>query len=273
MVTTYATAAALRGAEIPAGSRVLSILNRNVAALRSGPSYWLVLFSGFFEPVLYLLSIGIGVGALIGNITVGDEKMSYAAFVAPAMLAVSAMSGALAETTFNFFFKFKYVKTYDAMLTTPLKPMDIAVGELGWAMLRGSLYTACFLVVMIMMNLTSPLWALAAFPATMLVGLAFGAVGMAISTLIRGWQDFDLVFTGQFAMFLFSGTFSPVQDYAVPVEILIGLTPLFHAVELVRGLSTGVLGWGMLLNVAYLAVMTVAGLWVASRRMAKMLLA
>ncbi|WP_020522345.1 ABC transporter permease [Catelliglobosispora koreensis] len=270
MVTTYAV---VRGTELSTPSRVASILNRNVSALRSGPSYWLVLFSGFFEPVLYLLSIGVGVGALIGNIEIGDKALGYAAFVAPAMLAVSAMSGALAETTFNFFFKFKYVKTYDGMLATPLKPTDIAIGELGWAMLRGSLYTGCFLIVMIAMNLTTPFWALAAFPATMLVGLAFGAVGMAISTMIRGWQDFDLVFTGQFAMFLFSGTFSPVQNYPLAVEILIGLTPLYHAVELVRGLATGVLGWGMLVNVAYLALMTVAGLMVASRRMAKMLLA
>lgn len=254
-------------------TRAGSVINRNVGALRSGPSYWLVLFSGFFEPVLYLFSIGVGVGALIGNLEVGGKTMSYAAFVAPAMLAVSAMSGALAETTFNFFFKFKYVKTYDSMLATPLKPMDIAIGELTWAMLRGSLYTACFLIVMILMDLTTVGWALAAFPGTMLVGLAFGAVGMAISTLIRGWQDFDLVFTGQFAMFLFSGTFAPTQNYPVGVEILIWITPLYHAVELVRGLTTGVLSLSMLGNVAYLIVMAAIGLYLAGRRMTKVLTA
>ncbi len=254
-------------------ARVGGVINRNVGALRSGPSYWLVLFSGFFEPILYLFSIGVGVGALIGDLNVDGTMMSYAAFVAPAMLAVSAMTGALAETTFNFFFKFKYVKTYDAMLATPIRPMEIAVGELTWAMLRGSLYTACFLVVMILMGLTTPIWALAAFPATMLVGLAFGAVGMALSTMIRGWQDFDLVFTGQFAMFLFSGTFSPVQDYPAGVEILIWITPLYHAVELVRGLATGVVGLGMIGNVAYLAAMTVGGLFFAGRRLVKVLTA
>jgi lipooligosaccharide transport system permease protein len=254
-------------------TRVGAVINRNVGALRSGPSYWLVLFSGFFEPILYLFAIGVGVGALIGDLNVDGKTMSYAAFVAPAMLAVSAMTGALAETTFNFFFKFKYVKTFDAMLATPIRPMEIAVGELTWAMLRGSLYTACFLVVMILMGLTTPAWALAAFPATMLVGLAFGSVGMALSTVIRGWQDVDLVFTGQFAMFLFSGTFSPVQDYPLGVEILIWLTPLFHAVELIRGLSTGVLSISMLGNVAYLAVMTAVGLRFAGRRLSKVLTA
>jgi lipooligosaccharide transport system permease protein len=159
------------------------------------------------------------------------------------------------------------------MLATPIRPMEIAVGELTWAMLRGSLYTACFLVVMILMNLTTPAWAFAAFPATMLVGLAFGSVGMALSTVIRGWQDFDLVFTGQFAMFLFSGTFSPVQDYPLGVEILIWTTPLYHAVELVRGLSTGVLSISMLGNIAYLAAMTALGLYISGRRLAKVLTA
>jgi Nod factor-specific ABC transporter NodJ protein len=254
-------------------ARIGSVINRNVGALRSGPSYWAVLISGFFEPLLYLFSIGVGVGALVGNLDVSGQRMSYAAFVAPAMLAVSAMSGALAEATFNFFFKFKYVKTYDAMLATPIRPMEIAMGELAWAMLRGSFYTACFLVVMIIMKLTTFWWALAAFPATMLVGLAFGAVGMALTTLIRGWQDFDLVFTGQFAMFLFSGTFSPVQNYPLGVEILIGLTPLYHSVELVRGLATGQLSWSLLGNAAYLIVMTMLGLYFASRRLTKVLTA
>jgi lipooligosaccharide transport system permease protein len=252
-------------------SRVSAVVNRNVGALRSGPAYWAVLISGFFEPLLYLFAMGVGVGKLIPDLTVDGQVMSYAQFVAPAMLAVSAMSGALAETTFNFFFKFKYVKTYDAMLATPIRPIEIAIGELIWAIARGSVYTGAFLIVMVVMGLTSPWWALASFPATVLVGLAFGSVGMAISTMIRGWQDFDLLFAGQFAMFLFSGTFSPVQDYPWGVELVIALTPLYHAVELVRGLTTGVLGWGVLGNAAYLLVMVALGLAFANRRMTRVL--
>ncbi|WP_406314417.1 ABC transporter permease [Streptosporangium sp. NBC_01639] len=253
-------------------SRVGAVVNRNVGALRSGPSYWLVLVSGFFEPVLYLLSIGVGVGALVGDLTLpGGRVVDYAVFVAPAMLAVSAMSGALSETTFNFFFKMKYAKTFDAILATPVRPFEIALGELAWAMVRSCVYTGAFLVVMVALGLTSVGWALAAFPATLLVGLAFGGVGMAVSTLMRGWQDFDLLTTGQFALFLFSGTFSPVQDYPLVVEILVGLTPLYHAVELVRGLALGELGWGLLGNAAYLLVMTVAGLAFAARRIQRTL--
>ncbi|MBB4943541.1 lipooligosaccharide transport system permease protein [Streptosporangium album] len=253
-------------------SRVGAVVNRNVGALRSGPSYWLVLVSGFFEPVLYLLSIGVGVGALVGDLRLpGGRVVDYAVFVAPAMLAVSAMSGALSETTFNFFFKMKYAKTFDAILATPVRPFEIALGELAWAMVRSCVYTGAFLVVMVALGLTSVGWALAAFPATLLVGLAFGGVGMAISTLMRGWQDFDLLTTGQFALFLFSGTFSPVQDYPLVVEILVGLTPLYHAVELVRGLALGELGWGLLGHAGYLLVMTVAGLAFAARRIQRTL--
>ncbi|MFJ2032992.1 ABC transporter permease [Streptosporangium sp. NPDC087985] len=253
-------------------SRVGAVVNRNVGALRSGPSYWLVLVSGFFEPVLYLLSIGVGVGALVGELTLpGGRVVDYAVFVAPAMLAVSAMSGALAETTFNFFFKMKYAKTFDAILATPVRPLEIALGELVWAMVRSCVYTGAFLVVMVALGLTSVGWALAAFPATLLVGLAFGGVGMAISTLMRGWQDFDLLTTGQFALFLFSGTFSPVQDYPLVMEIVVGVTPLYHAVELVRGLAIGELGWGLLGHAGYLVVMTVAGLVFAARRIQRTL--
>ncbi|MFF4778074.1 ABC transporter permease [Microtetraspora fusca] len=272
MLTTLAAARSMRATRPGLSTtRVGAVIGRNVGALRSGPSYWIVLVSGFFEPLLYLLSIGVGVGALVGDLTAYGRTMPYAAFVAPAMLAVSAMTGALAETTFNVFFKLKYAKTYEAMLTTPVRPVEIAFGELTWATVRGSLYTAIFLGVMVALGLAPVGGALAAFPATILVSLAFGAVGLTISTLMRGWQDFDLLNTGQFAMFLFSGTFSPVQNYPAWMEVLIQVTPLYHAVELVRGLSLGVYGLGLLGHAAYLLVMLAAGLWFAARRMERLL--
>lgn len=254
--------------------RVGAVVGRNLGALRSGASYWLVLVSGFFEPLLYLLSIGVGVGALVGRIPLGDgQVVSYAVFVAPAMLAASAMNGALAETTFNFFFKMKYAKTFEAILATPVRPVEVAVGELSWAMIRSSFYTAAFLAVMVALGLAEPVWALAAFPATMLVGLAFGAAGMAMSTLLRGWQDFDLLNAAQFSLFLFSGTFAPVGDYPQVLQALVVATPLYHAVELVRGLALGQPSWALAGHAAYLVVMTVAGLWFAARRIQRVLCA
>ncbi|WP_027341167.1 ABC transporter permease [Hamadaea tsunoensis] len=272
MVTTFVATAGLRTGTLSPG-RIGAVISRNIGPLRSGPAYWVVLVSGFFEPLFYLLSIGLGVGALVKNITLVDGSvLSYAQFVAPAMLATSAMNGAMAETTFNFFFKFKYIKTYDAMLATPVQPFEIAMGELIWAMIRGSLYTAVFLGIMVAMKLAAFGWAVAAFPATVLVGFAFGAVGMAFSTLMRGWQDFDLLTTAQFALFLFSGTFAPIENYPPAIQVIIECTPLYHAVGLVRDLATGVPDWATVGHAAYLVVMVVVGLWFTGRRLEAMLL-
>ncbi|RKR87623.1 lipooligosaccharide transport system permease protein [Micromonospora pisi] len=250
--------------------RSVSVAERNVAALKS--AYWVVLVSGFFEPLLYLLSIGVGVGALIGDLTLpGGEVVTYAAFVAPAMLASSAMSGALSETTFNFFGKMKYMKLYDGILATPVRPFEIALGELGWAMLRGTLYSAAFLAIMVAMGLTTPLRALTAFPAAVLVGFAFGALGMALSTFMRSWQDFDLMGSAQFALFLFSGTFVPAERYPAVLRWLVEVTPLYRAVDLIRGISTGTGGWIRLVDIVYLLAATGLGLLIASRRMGRML--
>ncbi|MEU4781099.1 ABC transporter permease [Micromonospora sp. NPDC023633] len=250
--------------------RSVSVAERNVAALK--PVYWLLLASGIVEPLLYLFSIGVGVGALIGDLTLpGGEVVAYAAFVAPAMLASSAMSGALAETTFNFYGKLKYMKLYDGVIATPVQPFEIALGELGWAMLRGSAYSAAFLVVMVAMDLTTAARALVALPAAVLVGFAFGALGMAISTLMRSWHDFDLMASAQFTLFLFSGTFVPAQDYPAVLRWLVEATPLYRAVHLVRGISTGTVGGEWVLDVLYLLTVMTVGLLVASRRMGRLL--
>ncbi len=253
-----------------ASRRSASVTERNIAALK--PVYWLLLVSGFVEPLLYLLSIGVGVGALVGDLTlVGGEVVTYAAFVAPAMLASSAMSGALSETTFNFFGKMKYMKLYDGVIATPVQPFEIALGELAWAMLRGTAYSGAFLVVMVGMDLTAPTRALAAFPAAVLVGFAFGALGLAISTFMRSWQDFDLMGSAQFVLFLFSGTFVPAEAYPVVLRWLVEVTPLYRAVHLIRGVTVGTAGWGWLLDVLYLLVVLAAGLLIASRRMSRLL--
>jgi lipooligosaccharide transport system permease protein len=252
------------------GRRSASVAERNIACLRS--TYWVVLLSGFLEPVLYLFSIGVGVGGLIGDLPLADGRLvSYASFVAPAMLASAAMTGALSETTFNFFGKMKFMRLYDGMLATPVRPIEIALGELAWAMVRGVLYSAAFLIIMVALDLTSPLRALAMLPAAVLVGFAFGAVGMTVSTLIRSWQEFDLIASAQFALFLFSGTFVPATRYPAPLRWLIEVTPLYRSVDLTRALSLGPVGRTQLLDVLYLLAVLALGLTVAGRRMGRML--
>jgi lipooligosaccharide transport system permease protein len=251
--------------------RAGSVSRRNIAALRS--AYWIVVISGFLEPVLYLFSMGIGVGRLVGDLPLPDGRLvPYAAFVAPAMLASSAMAGALSESTFNFFGKMKYMRLYDGVLATPVQPMELAFGELMWAMARGALYSAAFLGVMVAMGLTAFGWAVAAFPATLLVGFAFGGLGMALSTFMRSWQDFDIMGTVQFALFLFSGTFAPLGSYPTPVRLVIEATPLYHGVELIRSVTTASIHPVLLVHAGYLVGLTALGLLVAGRRMARLLL-
>jgi lipooligosaccharide transport system permease protein len=270
MVTTFLAPRLLRRTPGTLG-RISSVTMRDVMATRNS-GYWLVVVSGFFEPVLYLFSIGFGVGELVGDFQLGDGRtVGYAAFVAPAMLAASVMNGALAESTFNFFGRLKWQKLYDAMVATPLRPFEIALGELAWALLRGTVYAIAFLGLMVGMDLTTALRTLPALFACLFVGFAFGALGMAVSTFMRNWQDFDYMTVAIFAMFLFSGTFAPVDTYPVALRVAVGITPLYHGVELIRGFTTGVVSWSMVGHLAFLAALATVALAVAARRMSRLL--
>jgi lipooligosaccharide transport system permease protein len=251
------------------GRRAALLIERNLYVYRRTP---MVIVSGFFEPLFYLMSIGLGLGALVGPVHVGDQLVPYAAFVAPALMASSAMNGAIYDSTFNVFFKLRYAKTYDAILATPVGVGDVALGEIGWALIRGAIYATAFLVVMAALGMVrSPLVVLA-LPGALLIGFAFGAVGMAATSFMRTWQDFDLVQLVILPLFLFSGTFYPLETYPDALRVIVELTPLYHGVALLRDLSLGIVEPGILVHVAYLGLMGLAGLAVSSRRLAKLLL-
>ena len=233
---------------------------------------WKLFLTGFLEPVFYLFSIGIGVGVLIDTFEFNGQVVPYAEFVAPGMLAASAMNGALLDSTYNVFFKLKYLKLYDQILATPLTTTDVARGEIVWGQLRGGSYSAMFLVVMAAMGLISSWWALLAFPAALLIGFAFSAVCMALSTYMKSWQDFDKITLLQLPLFLFSGTFFPVSAFPDPVRWFVEGTPLYRGVVLCRELTTGAIGWGAAVSVVYLLVMGVLGLLVVRRRLDTLLL-
>jgi lipooligosaccharide transport system permease protein len=150
------------------------MLYRNYLSYRSA---WWIFLSGFLEPVFYLFSIGVGVGKLIESFEFNGETIGYAAFVAPAMLATSAMNGAVLDSTFNFFFKLKFTKLFDQILATPMSTRDVATGELAWCLLRGGIYSFGFLGVMAGMGLIESWWALLALPAALLIGFAFAGAG------------------------------------------------------------------------------------------------
>jgi lipooligosaccharide transport system permease protein len=246
------------------GRRADRLIERNLMVYRRT---WIVLVSGFFEPLFYLLSLGFGLGRMVGDVPGPNGPIPYAAFVAPALLASSAMNGAIYDSTFNVFHKLKWAKTYDAMLTTPLGVGDIAVGEITWALIRGTLYAICFMVVMLLFGLVLSPWGVLIVPAAMLVGWAFAAVGMAATTYMRTWQDFDLVQVVIMPLFLFSATFYPITTYPEPLRTIVQVTPLYQGVDLIRGLSLGAVDPASLVHVAYLAVMGLIGIGIASRRL------
>ncbi|MEP7023233.1 MAG: ABC transporter permease [Actinomycetota bacterium] len=250
------------------GSRHL--LERHARVYRHA---WLVLASGFFEPLFYLLSIGIGLGKLVGSVAgPGGHLVGYASFVAPALLATSSMNGAIFDSTFNVYFRLKYNKLYDAALSTPMQAGDIALGEISWALIRGGLYASAFMIVMLALGLAHSLWAALALPVALLIGFAFAATGMAATTFMRSWQDFEFVTLATLPMFLFSTTFYPLSVYPRAVQIVVEWTPLYQGVALLRGLTLGAVGPALLWHVAYLATMGLAGLLVSARRIGRLLL-
>jgi len=252
------------------GRGAAHLVERNLTVYRRT---WLIIVSGFFEPLLYLLGIGYGVGSLVGSVQAqGGGSTSYTVFVAPALMASSAMNGVIYEVTFNMFFKMRYAKIYDAVLSTPMGVADIALGEMAWALLRGTVYSIGFVVVMAALGLVLSPWAVFAVPAALLVAFCFGTLGIAATTWVRSWHDFDAIQLVLLPLFLFSATFYPLDAYARPLQVVVQLTPLYHGVHLLRGLTTGAVGAGLLLDAAYLLALGAAGLWVASRRLRLLLL-
>ncbi len=246
------------------------VLLRDVVAFRR---MWWLFISGFVEPVFYLFSIGIGLGTLVRDVTTDSGMVvTYAAFVAPAMLAASAMNGSIADTTYNFFAKLKFAKTYDTMLATPARPWDIAVGEILWSLIRGGVYSAIFFVVALAMGFVTSWWAVLAIPACVLIGAAFAGVGMWATTFMTSWKDFEFVTLAIQPMFLFSATFFPLSVYPESLQWLVKLMPLYHGVEIQRGLLLGDVSLGLLWSVLYLVALCALGLWGASRRISTLLL-
>ena len=245
------------------------LLERHFMIVRSGE--WMVVLSGFFEPLFYLLSVRVGFGSLVGDVADGGRTVPYAEFVAPALMASSAMNGAVYESTMNIFFKLKYEKTYDAILNTPLTAPDVALGEIGYAAFRGTLYSGAFRATMALLGMTSSWWVLATVPITVVVALAFSALGMAITTFMRSWEDFEYVTTVTLPLFLFSATFYPAASYG-RWQWVLQLSPLYHGVALVRGASYGVWSWAYAWHLAFLLAMFAFGLVVAARRIAALIL-
>lgn len=248
-----------------------AVVQRGLIAARS--SSWVVVLSGFFEPVFYLFSLGIGLGGLIENVeTSSGMDVSYAAFIAPALLAVSAMNGAIYDSTWNVFFKLNYGKLYEGQLSTSLGPLDVALGEILYALLRGLVYATGFMIIMQFAGLNLAPTAILALPAVVLIAFGFASLGMAVTSYMKTFQHMDWINMVLLPMFLFSATFYPITVYPEAVQAIVMALPLWHGVELIRGLTTGALSIAMLGHVLYYVVMIAIGLVFTTTRLRKLFL-
>lgn len=230
-------------------------------------SHWLLMASGFLEPVLYLLSMGIGVGALVGRIDYHGQALPYGAYIAPALLATSAMNGAIYDSTWNVFFKLRFSKVYESMLATPLGPLDVALGEIGTALFRGVLYSCSFMVLMQVLGYNLAWTAVLAVPACVLIAFGFAALGMAVTSFCTSFVQMDWIQIVLLPMFLLSATFFPVTVYPPVLQGVVMAFPLWHGVELVRMLTTGTIDAGILWHLGYFLVMAGIGVLAVTRRL------
>jgi lipooligosaccharide transport system permease protein len=233
---------------------------------------WWAWVSGFFEPLFYLLSLTVGISRLVGDVTGPDGRpMSYQVFLAPAMLATSAMNGAILDSTYNLHHKLRHARVFDAIRATPLGARDIALGEIASATVRGGAYGAFFVLCMAALGLVHSWWAVLAVPAAWLLGLTFAALGAAATTFARHWGDLEWVSVALLPLFLFSATFYPLSRCPEAVRPLVELSPLYHGVVVIRGLTTGVVAPGLWGHVAVLGVLALLGTAVAARRLDRIL--
>jgi lipooligosaccharide transport system permease protein len=243
-----------------------SVVGRGLLATRS--TNWIIVLTGVFEPVFYLLALGLGLGSYITAVNdANGHPIPYAAYIAPALLAVSAMNGAIYDSTWNVFFKMHFGKLYQGMLATSLGPLDVALGEISLALLRGAAYGTTFLLVMQALGLNLAWTAPLALPAILLIAFGFASLGMGITSYLKTFQQMDWVQFVLLPMFLFSATFYPLSVYPLPIQYIVQAFPLWHGVELVRGLTTGALNPAMLVHVLYFVVMIAVGLVFTTRRL------
>jgi len=220
-------------------------------------------FSTFLNPILYLAALGVGLGAFVDEANpAGVEGVSYATFLAPGILVATAMNNATSESTYPVMAGIRWLKTYVAMILSPLSPRHVATGQLVWVGVRVTLGSVIFLGVMVVFGATDVPHAILMLPVAVLTGLAFGAPIQAFAAA----QTNDAPFASLFRfvimpMFIFSGTFFPVSQLPELLQIVAYLTPLWHAVSLARGIALEMLDPAVaLINLAYLTTFLVLGL-------------
>ena len=246
--------------------RARVVMERSWLTFKS--STYLVVLSGFVEPLLNMVVFGFGVGRFIGDVTLPDgRQISYASFIVPGLLATSAMMGAIMDATWNVFFKIHESRLYHAMLATSLGPMDVALGEISWALLRGALYSTAFMAVVTPLGLIKSWWGILAIPAGALVGFGFAAIGMACTSYMTSFQHMGLINIVLLPITLFSGSFFPLSLLPGWLEALIRWTPLTQGIDLMRMLTLGTVDASIFVHLIYFALFIAGGLFFTTKRL------
>jgi lipooligosaccharide transport system permease protein len=225
------------------------------------------------EPLFYLLAFGVGLTALVGEVRYRGASVSYLDFIAPGLLAVNIMNNAFFENTYASFVRMYYQKTFDAMMATPLSIEEVIVGEIVWGATKAVMAGAVMLGVLSGFGLVRYPHGLLILPLAFLGGLAFGSVGMYFTGMVPNIEVFNLpVFLFVTPMFLFSGTFFPLETLPVWAQKIALVLPLTHLVELTRAASFGRGEASLLASLAYLLATTVIVFPLAVRRMRRRLI-
>lgn len=246
--------------------RTRAVLERSWIAFKS--STWLIVLSGFIEPLLNLVVFGFGVGSFVGDITLDSGKtVSYAAFVVPGLLASAAMMGAIMDSTWNIYFKIHEARLYHAMLATSLGPMDVALGEIAWALGRGLMYSTAFMIVVTPLGLIESWWGILAIPAGAVIGFGFAAIGMALTSYMKGYQHLSWINLFLLPMTLFSGSFFPLSTLPNWLSTIMYWTPLTQGIELMRSLTLGTINATIFVHLIYFSIFIAGGLYFTTRRL------
>ena len=208
----------------------------------------------FLDPFFYLLALGFGLGTYIAH---GINGVPYKEFVAPGLIASAAMWSSAFETTYNVYFRMNELRLYDNLLSTPVEPQDLVAGDIAWSSTRATIYGIVVLIVVAAVGLVSSPWAILIPPFVLLGGLCFSVIGYTFTSLIPKIDLYSYFFTiGITPMFLFSGIFFPFNQLPGWVEVVAWFTPLYHLVEITRGLATGPDAASILIHTAWLTVVT-----------------
>lgn len=230
-------------------------------------------FSSFLQPTLFLIAMGLGLGAMVDA---GGARLpggvSYAEFLAPGLLAAAAMQVAAFESAWPVLAKMMWERNYEAVLATPMSVSDVIFGELGWMAIRITTAGAAFVVVMTAFGIPRSAAVLLVIPVAALTGLSFAAPIMAYSATLKHSNPFNVLFRFVITpLFLFSGVFVPVDRLPEPVARAAWFTPLFHGVELARGFTLDAVPASWPIHLAFLMTLSAVGAAAAHRTFRKRL--